>query len=940
MDISRREIASQLVDAISIAALRKTVKSNSFWRNISRGFRENSLQLADFHRATPLFANNGALFVSLCQLYLDEVEAPRKLTLSQRFAWAAERESVPDGLRDVCRTLAQVDLSEIPKIRTQPLHPDDEHLRNEQRSGFTIDSRIEAEEQVPDATDRSSEAGRASPFEGVELDLQVRDADPTPEQPLRDQPASPDDKVNAVPSDVPLWLQEPVMLDWTPPPDHITPAQECVTLFERALVTFAKRQLAARHGDDWLEIACGAYLKKWRNLAERDGATPTQTDFGQVTLGDLKSIICDENNWPAFAPYFPDKSAFEKSMTVLGVRRLRNSSDHAAEREIWFTEHYAAFAAMVDIARAFHPATAGYINRVFHDTILEPSAPEPSQEIAAARILTNLVDFSAPELVGREEHIEDIRVFWNARYRRVLSIVGKGGVGKTALLDAFTESLLNSPCPQDSNPDPEMIVYLTAKDNYLPGMRSAPAAHRFRTLHRVAEVTLGLVGETISPADTAEETIAKVQALAEHNRILFCLDNLESLDNIEHRQIEQFLHDLPAPSKAIVTTRVDRSIGKPINLEGLSPPAAKQLLLHRLSQHQMEPAGSDLRAVDDLISYTGGSPLAIIAVANKVVNGGETVTEAVQSFKGKTGLELFEFAYESSISLLSHSALQALLFLASSKEPRNRKDMMPFVTDEQELDSVLKTLVDTCLVQYVREESRRILFSVNGDVRDYVLKRGPELLPPDLVALVRGRANMRPEQLQSASIRIEVDKAIQAAEECAFHQDWNRAISLIDQARNRWGDEPRLLEKLGYYSFRLRDRPRARSFLETAIGKGYESAECYAYLALLEFYDGHYGRGYQRAESALTLRPVYPFADQIAGECLVEEAFRSALTLSTDARAKLLQRAIAHLRRSLSSNPAGVNETEFTRRGRQYIQRAEQLHQDVETEARASLRGR
>lgn len=92
---------------------------------------------------------------------------------------------------------------------------------------------------------------------------------------------------------------------------------------------------------------------------------------------------------------------------------------------------------------------------------------------------------------------------------------------------------------------------------------------------------------------------------------------------------------------------------------------------------------------------------------------------------------------------------------------------------------------------------------MNGDVRDYVLKRAPELLPSDRIAQVRGLANEPPEQLQSASVRIEVNKAIQEAERLAIYQEWDKAIHVIEQARVRWGDEPRLLEKLGYYHFRF-----------------------------------------------------------------------------------------------------------------------------------------
>jgi hypothetical protein len=939
-EISRRVVADRIIAAIRIANLRKAVKSHALWKQLFRGFREDSLQPSNFQRAAPLFAANNALLASLCQTYFDQLGVPRKLSLKQGFAWAAEKVGLTEDLHDLCVWLSQIELSEIPKDAVAPSIPlPDEPSTN--KLLITSAETIQTPSEIPHGivSGQFSQDPYLSAKQGAKADeAKNGDLRASPVETLPVNQMLADSESANAPSEMPLCLRLQVPLDWEPPPDHISQAQDCVTLFERALAAFTKRQLCALHGETWLEKACQSYLKRWRARAARDAATPTHTDLGQATLGELGDVIGGEQNWPAFAPYFLDKAAFQKSMTVLGIYTLRNSSDHGAEREVWFSQHYSAFSAMVDVARAFHAPTAEYIDRVFRETILEPSPPETTNDIAASRILTNLADFSAPELIGRDRELQIIREFWNARYRRVLSIVGKGGVGKTSLLDAFTDGLLSCPCPTDREPDPQMIVYLTAKENYRQGMRRAPSVQRFQTLQRVVEVTLGLLDDPILPTDTVEATITKVQQLAEDNRILFCLDNLEALDNIEHRQIEQFLHDLPAPSKAIVTTRVDRSLGTAVKLEGLAPDAAKRLLFQRLSEHQLEPSVPDLEAVDDLISYTGGSPLAIIAVASKVISGGESITEAIQSFKGKVGLELFEFAYESSVSLLSQSALQALFFLATSKSARKRKDVMPFVADEQELDTVLQTLVDMSLVQYVREESARTLFSVNGDVRDYVLKRAPELLPADRIALVRGLANVPPEQLQSASVRIEVNKAIQEAERLAMYQEWNMAIYTIEQACARWGDEPRLLEKLGYYHYRLRNRAKARIYLETAIAKGYESAECYAHLALLEYYDGFFDRGLGRAESALTLRPTYPFADQVAGECLVKHVFSSRLTLSTDARTKLLQRAIIHLKRSIIAEAGRVSETEFTRRSQQFIERADRLLHEIELEARVSLR--
>src|SRR5262249_95785 len=259
-----------------------------------------------------------------------------------------------------------------------------------------------------------------------------------------------------------------------------------------------------------------------------------------------------------------DKAAVERSFS--DIIPLRVSVMHPEDREIYHIEQLSKLNSMFNLAREFHPETAERIDGLFQRIYPQSQPLEPPSDVAAAKIIINVGEFPDPQIVGREGEFQKIQEFWDDEFTRVLSITGAGGVGKTALLEAFTRRLLGFPCPPGQRPDPEVIIYLTAKENYLSFMRRAPESIRFRTLHQLYEVTYEMICNESARDKTTAELRKSILSQARELRILFALDNLESLDDIEHEEVGHFLDDLPAPSKAILTTRIDRRIGRGIPL--------------------------------------------------------------------------------------------------------------------------------------------------------------------------------------------------------------------------------------------------------------------------------------------------------------------------------------------------------------------------------------
>lgn len=89
-------------------------------------------------------------------------------------------------------------------------------------------------------------------------------------------------------------------------------------------------------------------------------------------------------------------------------------------------------------------------------------------------------------------------------------------------------------------------------------------------------------------------------------RTLLIVDNLETVDD---EAVMDFLRELPAPTKAIVTTRHRIDVAYPVRLVGMPWEDAQALI-----EQECEKKGVTLDAQDAerLFDRTGGVPLAIV----------------------------------------------------------------------------------------------------------------------------------------------------------------------------------------------------------------------------------------------------------------------------------------------------------------------------------------
>jgi len=861
-DLTKRDVARALLESVPLSALRAEAKSPG-WSQVYRGFRPQALTRSVFVRFAHVFARDSELLASLTDTFLTSHGADGSQTREERFAYVAENAGLPDDLANMCRQLATTDLQPLPV--EGPSQPETEG-----------------------ATTRATGESTSDP-------------------------------------ELPSFVTSVEVLDWQPPDDQVSEIQEALTVFERSLAAFIHRQLEGLHKDAWFRRGCGGLRGEWSTRANARGDSTLQPRslLGYAFLGEYRDIMVSRTNWLAFQAYFPDKEWLERTFSV--VEPLRAAGFHPGERELRLIDQVGPLKSLADISSCYDPATAERIRELFDEALNLKEDQEERDEGTVSLgsvVLSNLGDFSEAGLVGREAELSELAEFWENEFSSKISITGPGGVGKTAVLEQFLLNLLNQRIPKGDRPYPEAVIYLTAKDNYLRYMKKAPDSRRFRTARRVFEATIETLGDTVDEDLDAASLRRRVLTEVKDMPTLFALDNLETLSEEEHEEIRHFLDDLNWPHKAIITTRVNRRIGGDLNLGGLPPERARELLVRRLADHGIEIDAGDEEALNQIVEYTGALPLALVYCVNAIQNG-RTISETSEAIRGQQFLNLLQFSFDSSLSDLQGSKLKILVFLAISRHSRTRREMLSLADDEDDLDESLSLLRDMSFIRPTWEEQKQNRFTIdNRMLKDYVLERAEHVLSSADFKAVTSKANVLPAQVTSETVALEVERAIAEAKRAA---GWLESVQILEAARQKWGDVGRLLEQLGYYHYRLQNRPLARRLMEQAIQRGYESSEIYVHLALVLFYERDYEESLRRAETALALKARVPQAELIAGQCHVAIVERDRFLHDYGWSVRHLEEARRHLERSMVPETHRASDQRHNERARATLERTERI---------------
>lgn len=314
------------------------------------------------------------------------------------------------------------------------------------------------------------------------------------------------------------------------------------------------------------------------------------------------------------------------------------------------------------------------------------------------RIVHNLPQRSFRKFVNRVNELSSIIVdlcspSFDEVSSPVIVVVGPGGAGKTALALRAAYSILEDysaggPILIDS------IIWCSAKQHELTIVGMSKVSGRARTvmdIYRTVTLALGRADIMRAPPEFHPELVRNLLAA---QRTLLIIDNVEVIND---DLITAFVQDLPFPTRALITSRINLGIGRELHISGLAAADAKQLAKQELEAKGMIGSKAVTEALYD---GTGGVALAIVWSVAQLAYGYElgTVLSRLQRPGGDVVTFSFEGAVDGIRGTLAHKVLMAI-GLFSTGASREALGVVAGTDDVELRDSAIAELVRLSLIE-------------------------------------------------------------------------------------------------------------------------------------------------------------------------------------------------------------------------------------------------
>jgi tetratricopeptide (TPR) repeat protein len=315
-------------------------------------------------------------------------------------------------------------------------------------------------------------------------------------------------------------------------------------------------------------------------------------------------------------------------------------------------------------------------------------------------------DHGLTGLIGRSRELQELKKYISNPRINTIALVAPGGAGKTALALDLLNTVVSTPGFSSSL---DSVVFITMKTEKLTsdGVVSLDSIETMDELrNNILESINKIYDESYLSFDEAKEAM-------ENEKVLLCIDNLETLLREKQDSFEELNYQLPPLWQVLVTSRIVISNATILSLDALKENSAIHLARTYLSKR-----GGGTLDDKSYVQLTKGcfyNPLAIRLTIDLIVTGRD-----IPSSLNVANKEIAEFSYNNLIGALSNDAVEILetIFVEDSSTRLSLCELLNKSIDE--ISSAVGELSKTSLISRILSEEGES-YKLSDSVRDLLL---------------------------------------------------------------------------------------------------------------------------------------------------------------------------------------------------------------------------
>jgi len=360
-----------------------------------------------------------------------------------------------------------------------------------------------------------------------------------------------------------------------------------------------------------------------------------------------------------------------------------------------------------------------------------------------------LPEFDETGFMGRDKDRKSINKLL-ASNTKVISIVGEGGIGKTALAQRCLYDILEL-CEDESQNNSlyEIIVWVSLKTNRLTVTGVEQIQNAISSSSGLfQDISKNLGGGN---AKNLESALSEVSEYMTEFRTLLCIDNLETISSSE---VREFLANIPNESRVLITTRMGLGeIEYRYKLDKLDDKPSIDLMRNMSRLLNLESlATKKNEALKQLCMKLYNNPLLIkwyvLAVA-----AGNSPAELINK-EGVNFKDALKFCFENLYDRLGTIELKVISIIACLRKPVSAVELRFFLDEAPEaaIEEALNQLYNSSMLESALDNSNQEsrLYGLTGVAEEYINSIRP--VPDELYQLVKNKRKELSRILEESNI--------------------------------------------------------------------------------------------------------------------------------------------------------------------------------------------